>query len=164
MLARVEGLVGVDRAQIDYRGDILRLRLTDDGALAIVTDVLKGLGYESDRASDIDVETVTTWYDRESVGDLSRVEASVIADRILPSFVAIRRLSPGQTDDLRRAVRDALHNCFASTALANGPSLGEFRLSCVRAVEDTARPIVGPASARTLAELLNADLTKDHRG
>jgi len=164
VLARVEDLVGVDHSQIDYRGDFLQLSLTDDGALVIVTDVLKRLGYASDRASDTDVETVTTWYDRESVGDLSRVEASVIADRVLPSFVATRKLSPRQTDDLRGAVRDALHNCFASTALANGPSLAEFRLSCVRAVEDTARPIVGPASARTLAELLNADLTKDHRG
>ena len=164
MLARVEDLVGVDHAQIDYRGDFLRLRLTADGALAIVTDVLKGLGYRSDRASDTDVQNVTSWYDLESVGNLSRVEASVIADRVLPSFVATRKLSPGQTDDLRSAVRDALHNCFVNTAIANGPSLGEFRLSCVRAVEDTARPIVGPASARTLAELLNADLTKDHRG
>ena len=164
MLARVEGLEGVDRAQIDYRGDFLRLVLTADGALATVADVLKGLGYDSDRASDSDVETVTSWYDLESVGDLSRVEASVIADRVLPSFVATRKLSPGQAGDLRSAVRDALHSCFASTALANGPSLGEFRLSCMRAVEDTARPIVGPASARTLAELLNADLTNDHRG
>ena len=164
MLARVEGLEGVDHADIDYRGDFLRLRLTADGALAIVTDVLKGLGYRSDRASDTDVQNVTSWYDLKSVGNLSRVEASVIADRVLPSFVATRKLSPRQTDDLRSAVRDALHNCFASTALANGPSLAAFRLSCVRAVEDTARPIVGPASARTLAELLNADLTKDHRG
>jgi hypothetical protein len=163
VLARVEGLEGVDHAQIDYRGDFLQLSLTDDGALAIVTDVLKVLGYESDRASDTDAQTVSSWYGLESVGNLSRVEASVIADRILPSFVATRRLSPGQTDDLRSAVRDALHNCFVNTALANGPSLGEFRLSCVRAVEDTARPIVGPASARTLAVLLNADLTKDHR-
>ena len=164
MLARVEGLEGVDHADIDYRGDLLRLFLTADGALAIVTDVLKGLGYRSDRASDTDVQNVTSWYDLESVGNLSRVEASVIADRVLPSFVATRKLSPGQTDDLRSAVRDVLHNCFVNTAIANGPSLGEFRLSCVRAVEDTARPIVGPASARTLAELLNADLTKDHRG
>jgi hypothetical protein len=164
VLARVEDLVGVDRAQIDYGGDFLRLSLTDDGALAIVTDVLKMLGYESDRASDTDVDTASSWYDLESVGNLSRVEASVIADRVLPSFVATRKLSPRQTDDLRSAVRDALHNCFASTARANGPSLAAFRLSCVRAVEDTARPIVGPASARTLAVLLNADLTKDHRG
>ena len=112
MLARVEDLVGVDRAQIDYGGDFLRLSLTDDGALAIVTDVLKMLGYESDRASDTDVDTASSWYDLESVGNLSRVEASVIADRVLPSFVATRKLSPRQTDDLRSAVRDALHKLF----------------------------------------------------
>ena len=164
MLARVEGLEGMDHAQIDYRGDFLRLFLSDIHALASTADLLKVLGCESERAGDADVWTASTWYDTESVGDLSRVEASVIADRVLPSFVATRKLSRGQTDDLRNAVRDALHNCFVNTSLGNGPSLGEFRLSCVRAVEDNARPIVGPASARTLAELLNADLTKDHRG
>jgi ABC-type dipeptide/oligopeptide/nickel transport system permease component len=164
VLARVEGLEGVDHAQIEYRGDFLRLSLSDVDALASTAELLKVLGYESERAGDAEVRTVSTWYDTESVGDLSRVEASVIADRILPSFVLIRKLSPDQTDGVRNAVVDALHNCFVRTALANGPSLGEFRISCVRAVEDTARPIVGPASARTLAELLNADLTKDHRG
>jgi hypothetical protein len=163
VLARVEELEGVDRAEIDYRGDFLRLALNDGGALALTADLLKGLGYESMRATDGEVQTVTRWYDVASVGDLSRVEASVIADRIVPSFALARKLSPDQIERVRITVVDALHHCFVSTALASGPRLGAFRLSCVRAVEDTVRPIVGRASARTLAELLNADLTEDHR-
>ena len=163
MLARVEGLEGVDHAEIDYRGDFLRLSLTDDLALTLTADLLKGLGYAAERASDAEVQTVVTWYDIGSVGDLSRIEASAIADRTVPTFALTRKLSPDATDRVRSAVIDALHNCFVSTPLASGPSLGAFRLSCVRAVEEGVRPIVGRASARTLRELLNADLNKDHR-
>ena len=164
MLARVEKLEGVDRAMIDYRGDFLRLSLNDDGALALIGDLLKGLGYGSLRATAAEVQAVARWYDVASVGDLSRIEASAIADRIVPSFALAQKLSPDQTERVRSAVVDALHHCFLSTALPSGPSRGAFRLSSVRAVEDAARPIVGRASARTLAELINADLNEDHRG
>lgn len=164
MLARVEKLEGVDRAEIDYRGDFLRLSLNDGGALAPIGDLLKGLGYESVRAAVGEVHAVAGWYDVASVGDLSRVEASVIADRLVPSFALAQKLSPDQTERVRGAVVVAFHHCFVRTALPRGPSMGAFRLSCVRSVEDTVRPIVGRASARTLAELVNADLNEDHRG
>jgi hypothetical protein len=164
VLARVEEIEGADRAEIDYRGDFLRLSLNDDGAIALIADLLKGLGYESVRTTDGEVQAVARWYDIASVGDLSRVEASVIADRIVPSFALARKLSPDQIERVRSTVVDALHHCFVSTALASGPSLGAFRLSCLRAVEDAVRPIVGRASARALAELVNADLNQDHRG
>jgi hypothetical protein len=163
VLARVEDLDGVAHAEIDYRGDLLRLSLSSDLALQLAADLLKGLGYESERASDAEVQTVTRWYDIDSVGDLSRVEASVIAERTVPPFALTRKLSPDQTDRVRGAVVDALHNCFVSTPLASRPSLGAFRLSCVRTVEESVRPIVGRASARTLGALLNADLNQDHR-
>lgn len=164
MLARLESLQGIDRAEIDHQGDYLRLSINHDGALARIAELLKGLGYASDRATDAEVQAVVTWYDIGSVGDLSRVEASVIAGRIVPSFALARKLSPDQTNRVRGAVVDALHDCFVGTALASGPSLGAFRLSCARAVEKGVHPIVGRASARTLAELLNADLNQDHRG
>jgi hypothetical protein len=163
VLARVEDLEGVDHAEIDYRGDLLRLSLSSDLALGLAADLLRVLGYASERATDAEVQTVTRWYDIDSVGDLSRVEASVIAERTVPPFALARKLSPDQTDRVRGAVVDALHNCFVSTPLASGPSLGAFRLSCGRAVEESVRPIVGRASARTLGALLNADLNQDHR-
>ncbi|HEY8823546.1 MAG TPA: hypothetical protein VIP07_01545 [Candidatus Limnocylindria bacterium] len=163
MLARLEDLEGVDHAEIDHRGDFLRLSLSNDHAVALAADVLKGLGYASERASDADVQTVASWYDTGSVGDLSRIEASAIAERTVPTFALTRKLGPDATDRVRRAVVDALHNCFVSTPLASGPSLAAFRLLCVRVVEGSLRPIVGRASARTLAELVNADLHQDHR-
>jgi hypothetical protein len=162
VLAQVEGLESVSHAEIDYRGDLLKISLSDDLALSRVADLLKSLGYGSEQASDAETRTVTNWYDTGSVGALSRVEAGVIADRILPAFALTRKLSPDQAEGARAAVIDALHSCFVGTPLASGTTLGEFRHSCVRAVDNSVRPIVGPASARTLAELLNADLTQDH--
>ena len=163
MLAHVQGLEGVEHAEIDYRGDLLRLSLNDDLALGLTADLLRSLGYDSARARDAEVHTVTTWYDTDSVGDLSGVEASVIADRTVPPFALNRKLSPDESERVRSAVVSALHRCFVGTALASGPSLCAFRLSCVAAVEESVRPILGRASARTLAELVNADLNQDHR-
>jgi hypothetical protein len=164
VLAQIEAVENVDHAEIDDRGDLLRLSLNDDLALSRVVALLNALGYGSEPATLAETHTVTAWYDIGSVGALSRVEARVIADRILPTFAQNRKLSPAQTERTRNAVVDALHDCFVKTPLASGPSLGEFRRSCVGAVEDGLRPIVGPASARTLAELINADMHQDHRG
>ena len=164
MLAQIEALENVDHAEIDDRGDLLRLSLSDDVALSRVVALLNGLGYGSDSASDVEARTVIDWYDIGSVGALSRGEAGVIADRILSTFAQNRKLSPAETERTRNAVVDALDDCFVKTPLASGPSLGGFRRSCVRAVEEGLRPIVGPASARTLAELINADMHQDHRG
>jgi hypothetical protein len=92
------------------------------------------------------------------------VEAGVIADRIVPSFAESRKLSRAATAQVRSAVVDALHECFVSSALDSGPSLGAFRLSCERAVEDALRPIVGAEPAREVAALLKTDMSEDHRG
>lgn len=164
MLARIEDLEGVYHAEIDYRGDLLRLSVSDDLALALTSRLLMDLGYASERASDAEVGGAISWYDNESAGELSRVEAFVIAGRTVPPFATARNLPPDQTERVRSAVVDALHNCFVGTRLASGPSLGEFRLSCVRAVEEGVRPIVGRAAALAIAELVHSDLNQDHRG
>jgi hypothetical protein len=164
VLARLEALEDVDHTFVDHSGDLLRLSLRDEHATTAAIALLSELGYRADRASDADARAVTTWYDTTSVGDLSRVEAGVIADRIVPSFAESRKLSPTATTRVRSAVVDALHERFVSNALASGASLGAFRLSCERAVEDAARPIVGREPARELAALLNTDMSQDHRG
>lgn len=88
----------------------------------------------------------------------------MIADRIVHPFAKARKLSPDTTTRVRTAVVDALHSCFVSNALASGPSLGAFRLSCERAVEGAVRSIVGAEPAHALAALLNTDMSEDHRG
>lgn len=164
MLARLETLGDVNHARVDFTGDLLKLSMYSERALEPAIALLNDLGYSAEIASDIDAQAVGVWYDTTSVGDLSRVEAGVIADRIVPSFAKTRELSPAAVTRVRTAVVEALHACFISNALGSGPSLGEFRLSCERAVEDAARPIAGPEAARELAMLLNNDMSEDHRG
>ena len=112
MLARLEALARIDHTEIDYRGDPLRLSAADEAALGLATHVLRQLGYETEGASDADVQEVTAWYGIDSVGDLSRIEAGVIADRILPLFPQTRNLSADQTQRLHAAIVDGLHDCF----------------------------------------------------
>ena len=164
MLARLEALDDVDHAYVDHSGDLFRLSLRHERALATAIALLSELGYGAENASDAETRAVDAWYDTSSVGDLSRVEAGVIADRIVPYFAQARQLSPVQTMHVRSAVVDALHNCFVSSSLESSSSLGAFRLSCERAVEDGVGPIVGRGPAAELAELLNADMSQDHRG
>jgi hypothetical protein len=164
VLARLEALEDIDHAQVDFSGDLLKLSLRSEHALDLAISALSELGYGAERASAADVDAITVWYDPTSVGDLSRVEAGVIADRIVPPFARARKLSPAATTRVRTAVVDALHDCFVSNALGSGPSLGEFRLSCERAVEDAVRAVVGPEPAHALAALLNIDMSEDHRG
>ncbi|TMC44785.1 MAG: hypothetical protein E6J23_06630 [Chloroflexi bacterium] len=163
MLARLEALAGIDNTEIDYRGDLLRLSAADERALGLATDVLRQLGYETTGASDADVQEVTAWYGLDSVADLSRIEAGVIADRIVPPFAQTRNLPADQTKRLHAAIVDGLHNCFVTQSVSSGRSLGEFRLACVRIVQESVDPILGTDSARTLAELLNDDMSQDHR-
>ena len=163
MLARLEALEDIDRAYVDRSGDLLRLSLRHEGTLYSAIALLSELGYESEHATEAEADAVGVWYDRTTVGDLSRVEAGVIADRIVPPFAKARKLSPAAIEHVRGAIVDALHDCFISNALASGPSLGEFRLACEHAVEDAVRPIVGREGARELTALLNADMSEDHR-
>ena len=164
MLARLEALEGIDHAHVDFSGDLLKLSMRSEHALEPAVSALNELGYRAERASAAEVDAITVWYDTTSVGDLSRVEAGVIADRIVPSFAKARKLSSAETARVRSAVVDALHDRFISNALASGPSLAAFRLSCERAVEGAARPIVGPEPAHALAALLHIDMSEDHRG
>ena len=164
MLARLEALEDIEHVQVDFSGDLLKLSMRSEHALEPAIAALNELGYGAERASAAEVEAITVWYDTTSVGDLSRVEAGVIADRIVPPFAKARRLSPAATARVRGAVVDALHDCFVSNSLASGPSLGAFRLSCERAVEGAVRSVIGPEPAHALAALLNADMSEDHRG
>jgi hypothetical protein len=143
VLARLEALEDVDRALVDHSGDLLRLSLHDECPATAAIALLTELGYGAESASDAD---------------------GVIADRIVPSFAESRKLSPVATARVRGAVVDSLHDCFTSSALGSGPSLGAFRLSCERAVEDAVRPIVGREPAGELAALLSTDMGEDHRG
>ena len=97
------------------------------------------------------------------MGELSRVEAGVIADRIVAPFARELNLSQQVTERTRAAIVDALYDCFIRHRLDSGPSLGAFRMMCERAVEDRVRPILGAQPASALARALNRDMSEDHR-
>jgi hypothetical protein len=163
VLARLESLPGVDRAEAGYHGDLLKLAVHDENALGQATALLAELGYRAEVATDADTPAVDAWYDINSTGELSRVEAGVIADRIVPPFASARSLDAARSALVRGAVVDALHACFVKHQLGSGSSLGAFRSSCERAVEEGVRPIVGADPATALARLLQRDMSEDYR-
>lgn len=160
MLARLEALEGVERAETDFAGDLLRLSLRDEGAVALALERLASLGYG---AEPTDVATDARWYDRRTVGELSRVEAEIIAARVTARFTDDRGVDANAADRVRAAVTDALHACFLTTELRTGPGTGEFRARCVERTVAAVRPIVGDA-ADALGRLLDDDMRHVHRG
>lgn len=159
MLARLEELDGVEYAQTDFSGDYLRLTLNDTAALKRASHVLLALGYVVEAATDVAVDR---WYDRNSVGDLSRVEAAVIADRVVPTVRLRHELSDDLARSLRSALAGALHRCFIENATTSYPSRS-LRPGCVEATRAAASPLVGAAVAEELARAVAADMAEDHK-
>jgi hypothetical protein len=161
VLARLEDLPGVVRAETDFAGGFLRLTLAERTPLSVAVELLASLGYRAESA-DSDVAT-GAWYDARSVGELSFVEAGVIADRVLAEIKLRHPMASDVAAALRAAVVDALHACFVTRPLAAGPSSGDFRDACVRGSVAAAIPVVGTAVADDLGQLLDADMRQIHR-
>ena len=159
MLARLQELDGITHAETDFSGDHLRLTLTDRTAITRATDMLLALGYVAEPIADL---TVDHWYDRDSVGDLSRVEAGVIAERVIPAVRLLHQLDEDLARSVRSAIVDALHRCFIEHALTSQPS-PSLRSSCIEATRAAASPIVGAVVAEELARGVAADMAEDHK-
>ncbi len=159
MLARLEELEGIERVETDFAGDYLRLAAREPSALVAAIELLAASGYAAEEVTDLPIER---WYDRGSVSELSRVEASVIAGRVISALRRRHRLDDHSATMLRSAVVDALHRCFLQTALTALPSPG-LRASAVDATRVAARAIVDAAMAEELAGLIEADMSTDHK-
>ncbi len=159
MLARLEELDGIERAETDFAGDYLRLHLRSRDTVTVATALLLELGYVAEPA---DTATVTRWYGRDAVGDLSRVEAGVISDRVVASYRTAHTLPDTTAATLRDALVGALHRCFVTTALTSAPSLS-LRTSCTEATRTAAAPLIGSDLADELAALMEADMSEDHK-
>jgi len=161
VLARLEELDGVERAETDFAGDYLRLTLSDRTQPAISIELLASLSYRAEPAPA--TVAVHAWYDARSVGELSFVEAGVIADRVLAAFGERHPLASDVAGALRAAVVDALHTSFIATPLDAGPSSGDLRDACVRATVAAAVPVIGDRPADDLGRLLDVDMREIHR-
>lgn len=158
MLARLEAIEGVELAEVDHRGELLRLRSTSDHALEDALATLRELGYGAEEISG--APAVERWYGRDTVRELSREEGDVIARRIVPGFARSRELARSSADQLEAAVAQALYACFAAHTLDANASPGALVHECVRAVEEAARELIGADRASELASLLSDDLDR----
>ena len=158
MLARLDAMPGLSEAEVDHRGELLRLVVSDASVLATVSSELSALGYRADPVSGL-VASDVRWYAVDDVRDLSREEAEIIARRVTSAFTSSHALSEAHAIRLEHAVAEALYRCFAENELGPADAPGTLRSACCDAAEEAARTIVGDDAAREYASLLAKDLS-----
>ena len=161
MLARLAELEGVRHAETDRTGNLLRLSVDSERARGSALELLTSLGYAAEPAPE--TQAVRDWYDANSVGELSLIEAGVIVDRVLPQLVQTRTVEVRVIAALRAALVDALHRCFLTNALGPTTASGTFRDECVRVSVAAAVPLIGTAGADALGRVVDADMHEVHR-
>ncbi len=133
------------------------MRLRSAPFLPGVLRTLEELGFAGEVLRDVPGDEVR-WYGPNTVRELSREEAGIIAQRVVLAFAAEPDLNANERDALAQLVAEALYTCFvAHTADANAPA-GALRDACARAVEQAARGTLGPARAAALGRAVAADL------
>lgn len=155
MLARLNAVEGIQMAEVDHSGELLRVRARAPADLDRARAVLLELGYEAS-AADPPSQSLTDWYDVTTVRQLSREEATVITDRLLS--VTAFGLAAESRERLHDAVTAALYGVFATHELDSRSQRALLRVDCVRAVEDAAAAIVGGDRARQIASAFERDV------
>ncbi len=157
MLARLEAIEGVERAEVDHRGELLRLHASE-AAIQDARRALSELGYAATEGRAVPSDA--RWYGSSTVRELSREEAKIISGRVLPDFALSHHLTPEDTERLSAAVADALYACFRAHTLGAGTPKGALRAGCSAQVAAAATGIVGAEAARELAASIEADLSR----
>jgi hypothetical protein len=157
VLARLDAIPGLEAAQVDHRGELLRLVVAEEDVLATVSDELSGLGYLAEPLSGVNASDVR-WYAFDDIRDLSREEAEIIARRVTSAFTRSHPLPDSARVRLEQAVADALYSCFAANDLGSGVPTGALRSECCEAVEPVVLPLIGLEAAREYVALLSNDL------
>jgi hypothetical protein len=162
VLAHVEERSDVESAEVDRRGELLRVTLRLGGDAATIREQLEPMGFAAEEALDAAAATVG-WYGPASVGELSREESTVIASRVVPSFGAANRLGQAEIDAISARVATALHECFVGHRDdALGP--GGLASSCGRAVEGATTSLLGAPLATALRQAIELDLSGAESG
>ena len=157
MLAQLEHRADVERAEVDRRGELLRIRLRAGGVASAIRDDLERMGFATEDPSDPSA-VVARWYGLSDVDELSRDEGRVIASRVVPPFAAGHGLAHDEIATLSDGVAAALYACFVDHRDAALPP-GGLALPCARAVEDATAPLIGPERAAALGQAIEADLS-----
>jgi hypothetical protein len=151
VLARLQEENDIQSAKVDRRGELLRLRLTSSDVTGLVRRLAE-LGFSGEEVPGTDVPAVR-WYGLEDVGELSREEAAVIAERVVPSFATAHGITAAETSPLREIVASALHACFVTH-----PEPAALDVACGHAVEQATRNRLGPDRAAALGRAIHGDL------
>ena len=104
--------------------------------MAAVIARLHELGFAAGRTTDSAAER--QWYRHDEVGELSREEAAVIAQRVVPAFARANDL-PDRADTLTDLVAMTSHRCFVTNVVHAVSPLGTLHGECGRAVEEGTR-------------------------
>lgn len=149
---------GLSEAQVDHRGELLRLVVSDESVLATVRNELSALGYGAEPMDGL-VASDVRWHAFDEVRDLSREEAEIITRRVTSAFRHSRVLSTSDAIRLEHGVAEALYRCFGANELGPSDAPGTLRSVCCDAAEEAVRAIVGDDAAREYASLLAKDLS-----
>ena len=156
MLARLQDESTVESAEVDRRGELLRLRLTSSDVTQ-VTDLLQQLGFLAEVVPDGAV-SVVRWYGLGTVSELSREESEVIAQRVVPVFAQQSGIGVDEIAAVKELVSAALHACFVSHTLEAIAPPGTLKDACGRAVEEATSVRLGPNRAAALGRAIEDDL------
>jgi hypothetical protein len=157
VLAQLEHRADVERAEVDRRGELLRIRLRAGGAVFAIRDELERMGFAAEVPADTSAADAR-WYGISDVGELSRDEGQVIASRVVPPFAAAHGLAADAIATLSERVAAALYACFVGHRDTSLPP-GGLAVPCGRAVEDAAAPLIGRERAAALGRAIEADLS-----
>jgi len=162
VLARLLEEPGVETAESDVRGELMRVRLTDGANLDHALRLLERLGFAAALAEGGVGDG--SWYGVDRVGELSQAEGRIIAERVIPPFARDHGLDEGTATKLIQTVARALFECFIDRELTGTASAVAFRSDCRAAVVRVAAPIVGGDLAATLGEAVERDLAERSTG
>jgi len=154
VLAHLEEVVGVSRAEVDRHGTLLRVHLVDASATGPLIARLQELGFIAQVMPN--EKSVARWYDRDAVGELSAEEAGVIARRVVPRFSRDHRLT--DVEVIISVVTAALHQCFVTNVLEVGTPTHALDDSFGRAVHAATQAQLGDELASSLGRDIEADL------
>ncbi len=157
MLAQLEQRADVERAEVDRRGELLRIRLRAGGVVSTIRDELERMGFAAEDPSSVSPDDAR-WYGLSDVGELSRDEGRVIAARVVPPFAVGHGLADHEIATLSDRVASALYACFARHRDTSLPP-GGLAVPCGRAVADATAPLIGPDRAAALGRAIEADLS-----
>lgn len=159
MLARLEQIDGVTRAEVDYGGNYMRLTCAGPNAQREATGLLREMGYQPEVAN-ADAAP-SQWYDVARVQELSAVEADVIARRVVGKFGRIHPLGHDALA-LEAAIAAALRKHFEEHRDRTDLGPGAFRREAIQSVRSAALTVLDPAMAEAFGDALEADLNDDH--